>query len=359
MPYTYPIEPEAMFEDRAAQFVAFGVPAADVGRMRSAITDMWSDGAGGWVPEWSALAAGYAEKGDHYLASLLYGCAKFPCLADAQRSAALARQVEEYVAASPSFPVRFERRLLSVPYLGAKIDMPVHIYSASDDYTSSPMLLISGGVDTWKMDIHRMCVSAATHSGATVLAFDIPGTGEIAHVPLNADADEVVLGLAAAARMLGNGKIGHLALSFGGNYSAMTGLTGAVDAAVVDGGPVKDSFTAENLGRLPYGMSDIVANAIGFTARPPLGELVKASAQLSRAALLEQSLNSPMLVVNGADDYFIPQSDTLVFTGRTDTEVHLIEGTGHVARSKLDTVLPMMISWLRRQLTGPTSSPEH
>ena len=37
-----------------------------------------------------------------------------------------------------------------------------------------------------------------------------------------------------------------------------------------------------------------------------------------------------MLVVNGADDYFIPQSDTLVFQGRPHTEVHLIEGTGHV-----------------------------
>ena len=132
---------------------------------------------------------------------------------------------------------------------------------------------------------------------------------------------------------------------------------GCIAAAVDDGGPVKDSFTAENLGRLPYGMSDIVANAIGFTSQPTLDELVDASAQLSRAALLEQSTNSPMLVVNGADDYFIPQSDTLVFTGRTDTEVHLIEGTGHVARSKLDTVMPMMIGWLRRQLTGQAGGP--
>jgi FrsA-like alpha/beta hydrolase family protein len=210
---------------------AVGVPAADVERMRPAIHDMWSDGPGGWVPEWSALAAGYAEKGDHYLASLIYGCAKFPCLADAQREAALTKQVEEHVAASPSFPVRFERRVLSVPYLGAKIEVPVHIYATVADYTSSPMLLISGGVDTWKMDIHSMCVSAATHSGATVLAFDIPGTGELTRVPLNADADDVVLGLVDAARALGNAKVGHIALSFGGNYSAMTGLTGAGGAA--------------------------------------------------------------------------------------------------------------------------------
>ena len=84
MPYTYPIETEAMFQDRAAQFVAFGVPAADVGRMRSTITDMWHDGPGGWVFEWSALGAEYANQGDHYLASLVYGCAKFPCLAEPQ-----------------------------------------------------------------------------------------------------------------------------------------------------------------------------------------------------------------------------------------------------------------------------------
>jgi hypothetical protein len=32
--------------------------------------------------------------------------------------------------------------------------------------------------------------------------------------------------------------------------------------------------------------------------------------------------------------------------------------TGHIARSNLDTVMPMMIGWLRRQLTGQTGGPE-
>jgi esterase FrsA len=54
-----------------------------------------------------------------------------------------------------------------------------------------------------------------------------------------------------------------------------------------------------------------------------------------------------MLVVNGADDYFIPQSDTLTFQGRPNTEVHLIEGTGHVAMSKAPEVMPKVIAWLR------------
>jgi esterase FrsA len=351
MPYTYPIESAAMFEDRAGQFVAFGVPPADVDRMRTSITDMWLDAPGGWVYEWSALGAQYAERGEHYLASLVYGCAKFPCLANQPRVVALAKQVEEYLAAAPSFPVHFERRVVTLPYAGDEVEVPLHIYSSTGDYQCAPVLLMSAGVDTWKMDIHGMLLAAAQHTGATVVAFDMPGTGEIAHVLLDANADEVILGLVDVARGMGNGKVGYIAFSFGGNFSAMTGLRGVVDAAVNDGGPIKDSFTPEHLGRLPFGMFDIVGNAIGFNAQPTLDELVAAGAQLSRAELLEQSNNSPMFIINGADDYFVPQSDTLVFEGRPDTEVHLIEGTGHVCVSKLDTVLPMMLSWLRDRLS--------
>ncbi|HEY3831228.1 MAG TPA: alpha/beta fold hydrolase [Acidimicrobiia bacterium] len=214
---------------------------------------------------------------------------------------------------------------------------------------------MSAGVDTWKMDIHGMILAAAQHTGATVVAFDMPGTGETAHVPLNADSDEVVLGLVDAARNIGNGIVGVIAFSFGGNFAAMVGLRGVVNAAVNDGGPVKDSFTAEHLGRLPFGMFDIVGNAIGFDSQPSLDELTSAGAELSRAKLLEQRANGPMFVINGADDYFVPQSDTLVFEGRPDTEVHLIEGTGHVCLSKLDIVLPMMLGWLRERLAGNAS----
>lgn len=73
---------------------------------------------------------------------------------------------------------------------------------------------------------------------------------------------------------------------------------------------------------------------------------------LNRENLLARHDNSAMLVINGADDYFIPQSDTLVFQGRRDTEVHLIEGTGHVAMSKAPEVVPKIIAWLRAQFAS-------
>ena len=351
MSYTYPITSEAMFEDRATQFTGFGIPESDVARMRSTIVDMWLDGPGGWVYEWSKLAAGYAEAGDHYLASLTYGCAKFPCLADPQREIALGKQVDEYLTASATFPMHFERRILSIPFGDREVDIPVHLFGPDANYSERPVVLVSGGVDTWKMDLHRMCLSTAQITGATALAFDLPGTGESAGVPMRKSADDVVLGIVEKAKQLGNGKTGHIALSFGANFSAMTGLRGAVDASVCDGGPVLNAFTREHLAHLPFGMIDIVGNALGFDEKPSLDEAVAAIAELSRRELLDKTTNSPMLVVNGADDYFVPQSDTLVFEGRKNTEVHLIPGTGHVARSKLPEVMPMMLNWLHAELS--------
>jgi esterase FrsA len=69
MSYTFSITPHAMFEDRFEQFVALGVPRAAVEEMRGAITDMWSDTAGGWVFEWSRLARRHLAVDQPYMAA--------------------------------------------------------------------------------------------------------------------------------------------------------------------------------------------------------------------------------------------------------------------------------------------------
>jgi len=79
--YTYDIDPQAMFEDRAQQFEKFGIPCDDIARVRAAVTDTWADAPGGWVYEWSKLAQDYADSGDHATAATACGFAKFPCLA--------------------------------------------------------------------------------------------------------------------------------------------------------------------------------------------------------------------------------------------------------------------------------------
>ncbi|MGC2655873.1 MAG: alpha/beta hydrolase [Mycobacterium sp.] len=346
--YTYDVTAADMFEDRTNQFEKFGIPLDDIKRVAAATTDMWADAPGGWVYEWSKLAREHADRGDHYLASMVYGCAKFPCLTDEARARALQKQLEQFDLASKDFPVTFERRIITVPYRDGTVAVPVHLYSADGDYASRPVLIASGGVDTWKMDIHPWWVGFTKGAGLTTLAFDHPGTGETA-IPLDGHADEVIRGLADYARKLGHGGVAHFGASFGGNFAAMSGLSGIVDAAVDLGGPVVDAFGRKNAKKLPYGMHDVLGNAMHWSHSPTLDELSAGLQQLNRQDLLAQRRNSMMLVVNGADDYFIPQSDTLVFEGRPNTEVHLIEGTGHVAMSKAPEVVPKIIGWLRAQ----------
>jgi esterase FrsA len=102
-------------------------------------------------------------------------------------------------------------------------------------------------------------------------------------------------------------------------------------------------------------MHDILGNAMHWDHSPTLDELTAGLQQLSRRGLFAAQHNSAMLVINGTDDYFVPRSDTLVFEGRPNTDVHLIEGTGHCAMSKAPEVVPQIIAWLRNTLNTPGS----
>ncbi|WP_328602273.1 alpha/beta fold hydrolase [Nocardia terrae] len=275
--------------------------------------------------------------------------ARFPALADVPKRTAMALQVEQYVKAAPTFGIHFERRVLELPYRGGSTSVPVHLLSATPDFTQRPVVLLSGGLDSWKMDLHAIETAFVRSANVTVLAFDHPGTGET-QAPLDAYADSVIDGLVATARALGNGHVAHFGFSFGGNFAAASGLRGIVDAAIDLGGPIVDSFTRENFSRLMFGMADIAGNAFGFTARPTFDDILSAAQPFNRESLLAQDTNCPMLIVNGADDVHVVRHDTLLFEGRRDTEVHLIPDTGHVAASKLPEAIALMSAWLRDHL---------
>src|SRR6202012_2398506 len=145
--------------------------------------------------EWSKLAASYAEAGSHQQAALAYGWAKFPTLADEPKRVAPAKQLDQYLLASPGFGVDFSREVLELPYRGGTTTVPVPLFAAFDLPGDSPVVLISGGVDSWKMDVHGACVVLATRLGVRVLAFDIAGTGESAVPMTGAGGGEIVSGL--------------------------------------------------------------------------------------------------------------------------------------------------------------------
>jgi esterase FrsA len=103
MGYTYDLRPEASFEDRYSQFIAFGIPKADVDTLRATIEDMWADAPGGWSYEWSAFARKYLEAGNSLLASFAYGFAIFPCRANDSRRKAQQNQLECLVKTGKDF----------------------------------------------------------------------------------------------------------------------------------------------------------------------------------------------------------------------------------------------------------------
>src|ERR1700731_3233673 len=65
MSFQWPVDAEDLFGERYPQMVNTGLPAPDVDAVRASITRMWPDAPGGWVYEWSALAARYASEGSH------------------------------------------------------------------------------------------------------------------------------------------------------------------------------------------------------------------------------------------------------------------------------------------------------
>ncbi len=239
---------------------------------------------------------------------------------------------------------------MDVPCHGSSTRLPVHILAAPGLPAGAPILIASGGVDSWKMDLHALFVVFALNTRTRVLAFDIPGTGECP-IALSRDSVDMINGLVDHARELGDGTVAHLGVSMGGYFSAATGLAGTVDAAIVLGGPVDVAFAP---GRsFQFGMADIVGNAFGFDRRPSAEEIAARSAGMSLRPLLDEGTNAPMIVVNGADDIHVPQEDTLVFQDRRDTRVELLPDTGHCAVPKLGAVIPLMTDWLNETLTTP------
>jgi len=347
--FTYDVAPDKLFEERAGQFINWGIPEAKVRKLQTDIVDMWSNKPGGWVYEWNQVAKAFADQGEARIAFNCYGAAKFPTISTQDRQDALANQVEQYIKASKDFPVKFDRRLVTCHRSGKVVEVPVHILSHPEADASSPVMIASGGVDTWKMDLHVFWEKFALACKCHVVAFDLPGNGELSHVPMDSKGHEIIHGLIKFARSHGNGTVCHFGFSMGGHYSALSGLRHDVDFAIAVGGPTNHSFTPENAMRLTagYGMDGIMFNAIGrWTSAPATQALIDAVPMFNLKYLLDDDIHCPMYVINGDSDVHVSIEDMKQFEGRRDTEVVFFPNTGHCCDARPESVA-LMIKWLQ------------
>jgi esterase FrsA len=350
--FTFPVEPEDLFVERAAQMSAWGIPKAIVRDIRSSIHSMWESGEGGWTFEWTRRAERAERRGKWLLAAALHGGARFPVACTPERRTALDRQIDCFSKAAASFPVAFERRAVAVRTAQGTIEVPAHVYGKKRP--RRPVVLLSGGVDTYKVELHRLALVLCGLAGVRVVAIDMPGTGETPGA-LTPSSDEVYAGVLDAVADDG-AKRGVFGISFGGHWAAKLALTGRVDAAIDLGGPVGSvPLDADYVQRLPNGMTGIVANALGLDAIPARDETGRLIADFSlrRQGLFERAVSElPLLAINGLGDPYIPPDETLVFQGMNGAEAWVFRDGDHCAANLLPRFMPAVITYLRRRLHG-------
>ena len=350
--FAFPLDPKALFAERARQFAGWGIPWRIIHRVQSRVHDCWLEGPGGWTHEWWQEAELAQRQGKHMRAAMLYGAARFPVLATPMRERALRRQVESFELAVRRLPGHFERRLLRLTSAGGST-VAVHLYAPTSSGRQA-LVLLSGGVDTGKMELHRLALFLAMVGRFRVAAMDMPGTGE-SQMALSADAHRTYQELLATLAPTGPKAL--VGVSFAGHWAAKLALMGAVDAAVDWGGPtlVFDSDGAF-ASKLPNGMLGIIANACGLPCLPSERE-VKALMQgfsWRSQGLLEGDRCAPMLVVNGEHDPYIPQHDSTVFASYPTNDVWLMQGMTHCAAEGVLRTIPAMAAWLNLRLCGET-----
>jgi esterase FrsA len=350
--FAFDVAPATLFDERTLQFRLWGIPTRTIAAVRRHVHDMWLEGPGGWAHEWALAAGRFEEQGRWLTASMCYGAAHFPTVASPYRRQMLERQVQCYLRAMKRLPVRFERLLMPTRYRGHEVLTPVHLFQPPGK-RKRPLVAISGGSDTGKMEIHTMALVMSQLGGFDVMTMDLPGTYE-SPVPLAPDSETVVLPLIEqVARTTGATGKALMGISFGGHWAAKLGLQGHLDAAVVLGAPVGHvPMDGDWLAAMPNGMTGIISNAMGLHRLPTPAE---AGAMLGGFSLVDQGLfqsatPAPILALNGTADPYIPIGETTIFANLPGATAWQVDGAYHCAIDRIRWLMPGIMAWLRQQL---------
>lgn len=332
-----------LLAERRGQFLGWGIARRTLAEAESRVTDTWNEGPGGWVFEWCRIARRLEDRGATLQASLAFGAAKFPVLGSDSRCDAYENQLRTFRSTSLA-----ERHALSLPYRGDNIEVVTHRYRAR---RARAALCLTGGVDTWKVELHRLASTMSRLGRLDVTVFDMPGTGE-STVPLAADADEIYAGVLNHIRS-DIQPTGIMGISFGGLWAVKLALGGSVDFAIDLGGPVgSENRSLDELAALSNGMSGIIAHSLWLDHLPTQTELdgLFRDFSLRREISTTAELSVPLLVVNGLNDPYLPVSDTDVFRRFDRATVWGVKGAGHCAAERIRPVIAGTLGWISNQV---------
>lgn len=352
-------------EDRFGGWVAAGADEKELDAALRKIHDPRGSGPGSWVYELSqpaakhekaaqdAEAAGDANTAAHEYqkAAVYYFIARFPFVSSPAKAEAYRRHIACYLKAAEAFDPPLE--VVTIPFEGKKIIGYLRI----PEVNRPPVVVITGGVDTWKSDIDQQ-INALLSEGLAVFAFDMPGTGE-SQWPLEPTSDRVysrVIEYLKTYPGLDGDNIGVYLQSFAGLFAVKLALVDPnVKAAVNVGGPIHLAFTREHIRKVPDVMIATIAHAMQTEMMDSLDRQVEASNPMS---LMQQGLlkkperQAALLSINGDQDPLVPIEDLyLISKSGIAQEEWVYEGDGHCAHESMSEYVPKAAAWLKAHLT--------
>ena len=352
-------------EERFGGWVSAGADEVELDTALGRIHDPLGSGPGSWVYELSAaaeaheLAAGEAELSgneaaaaeEYATAAVYYFIARFPFVSSPAKAEAYRKHIECYLKAARSFDPPLE--IVRIHFE----DKEIVGYLRIPDVEKPPVVVVTGGVDTWKSDVDRQ-VNAMLAEGLAVLAFDMPGTGE-SQWPLEPDSDRVysrVIEYLKTRPELDGENIGVYLQSFAGLYAVKLALVDPnVKAAVNIGGPIHLAYTPEHIKKTPDVMIKTIAHAMGQDPGLGFEEMVAMAEPMSlgrQDLLKEPERQAALLSINGDEDPLVPIDDLFIISkSGIEQEEWVYEGDGHCAPNNLKEHAPKAASWLKRHLT--------
>jgi pimeloyl-ACP methyl ester carboxylesterase len=359
-------------EERFDGWVAAGANEEELDAALRRIHDPLGTGPGSWVYELSLPAAKHERAAEdaeaagdtagaakeYGKAAVFYFIARFPFVSIPAKAEAYRKHIECYLRAAESFDPPIE--IVRIPFEEKEIVGYLRVPRRE----KPPVVVLTGGVDTWKSDVEQQ-VNAMLAEGMAVFAFDMPGTGE-SEWPLEPDSDRVysrALRYLKARADLDGENIGVYLQSFAGLFAVKLALVDPnVKAAVNIGGPIQLAFAPEHIRQVDDVMIATIAHAMREELDVSFEELVARAEPMalgSQGLLRKPEKQAILLSINGAEDPLVPIDDLYIISkSGIQQDEWVYADDGHCAHKNAKEHVPKAAAWLKRHLSSEVKSSE-
>lgn len=332
-----------------ARFVAHGVPYGELTPLFDRIS-AWDE----WCAAWSAVAAGYEDRGRAALAadrvataeqqlaiaSICYHFAKFTFVVDQRQM----RDAHERAVACAELarPLgRHPGRRIEIPFDGAALPAVLRLPDGAGPH---PLVLLVSGIDSTKEEMRALEPDFLARGIAT-LAFDGPGQGECEYyLPIREDfevAGSVVLDVAAGLPEIDAARIAVWGVSLGGYYATRIASADRRVAALVN---VSGPF---DVGRRWPTTPGLTKDILRVRSHSPDDDAARAVAETLTLEGRAAQVACPTLVVAGKLDRLVPwQEQAAVHAQITGSELRVYDDGNHVCANLAAVVRPAAVDWL-------------